>query len=149
MKGQLFTFPGTKREQVEPVTQTAPEVKRDPVTEPVAEDGWSDGKYTRTFLGYTAKRAKRYGNETLALLSTIANQVGGAIDNARLYEEAEQSAEDMSFLFDITTTAASAETLRDALDNVAHQIMYNVRSNIVAIYLTQDYEDYYKSRDRR
>lgn len=33
------------------------------------------------------KRPKRYREGELALLSTIANQVGGAIENARLYEE--------------------------------------------------------------
>ncbi|GAB5490464.1 MAG: hypothetical protein Phog2KO_06790 [Phototrophicaceae bacterium] len=87
-----------------------------------------------------------FNDEDVRVLTNLASQIAVAIDNARLYEDAEQSAEDMSFLFDITTTAATAETLHDALDNVAHQIMYNVRSNLVAIYLTQDYEDYYGNR---
>lgn len=33
------------------------------------------------------RQTKRYQDEKLALLSTIAHQVGGAIENARLYEE--------------------------------------------------------------
>jgi signal transduction protein with GAF and PtsI domain len=38
------------------------------------------------------KRPKRYRPDELALLSTIANQVGGAIENARLYEQMSRKA---------------------------------------------------------
>src|SRR5256884_992644 len=38
------------------------------------------------------KRPKRYRPDELALLSTIANQVGGAIENARLYDQMQRYA---------------------------------------------------------
>src|SRR5207237_7198227 len=38
------------------------------------------------------KRPKRYRPDELALLSTIANQVGGAIENARLYDQMQRKA---------------------------------------------------------
>ena len=38
------------------------------------------------------KRSRRYRDDELALLSTIANQVGGAIENARLYDQMRRKA---------------------------------------------------------
>src|SRR5881409_4206763 len=38
------------------------------------------------------KRPRRYRPDELALLSTIANQVGGAIENARLYDQMQRKA---------------------------------------------------------
>src|SRR5690606_23251078 len=99
-------------------------------------------------LDVQSNRPNAFTDDDVQVLTTLAAQIAVAIDNARLYEDAEKSAEDMSFLFDITTTAAAAETLSDALNNVAHQIKENVRSDIVAIYLTQDYEDYYGNRKK-
>ena len=99
-------------------------------------------------LDVQSNRPNAFAEDDIQVLTTLAAQIAVAIDNARLYEDAEKSAEDMSFLFDITTTAAAAETLRDALNHVAQQIKDNVRSDVVAIYLTQDYEDYYGNRKK-
>lgn len=99
-------------------------------------------------LDVQSNRPNAFSEDDLQVLTTLAAQIAVAIDNARLYEDVEQSAEDMSFLFDLTTTAAAAQTLNEALDNVAHQIKDNVRSEVVAIYLTQDYEDYYGNRKK-
>ena len=44
------------------------------------------------------KRPKRYQDAELALLSTIANQVGGAIENAQLYEGMRRQAQQLDTL---------------------------------------------------
>jgi len=89
-----------------------------------------------------------FTDEDVQVLTTLASQIAVAIDNARLYDEAAQSAEDMSFLFEITSQAASAENLNEALEYAAEEVRKNLRSDLVAIYLPQDYEDYYGNRKR-
>ena len=53
------------------------------------------------------KRPKRYRPDELALLSTIANQVGGAIENARLYEQMRRKALQVETLSQVSETVAS------------------------------------------
>lgn len=89
-----------------------------------------------------------FTDEDVQVLTTLASQIAVAIDNARLYDESQQSAEDMSFLFEITSQAASAETLDEALQYIAGEVRKNLRADLVAIYLPQDYEDYYGNRKR-
>ncbi|MGB7337681.1 MAG: GAF domain-containing protein [Phototrophicaceae bacterium] len=87
-----------------------------------------------------------FTDEDVQVLTILASQIAVAIDNARLYEDAERSAKDMSFLFEMTSKAASAETLNDALEYVANEIRSNTRADLVAIYLPQMYEDYHGNR---
>ncbi|MBA3965810.1 MAG: GAF domain-containing protein, partial [Nitrospirales bacterium] len=61
------------------------------------------------------KRPKRYAEETLALLLTIANQVGGAIANARLYEDMRQKARRLETLSQVSETVASNRLIEDVL----------------------------------
>lgn len=87
-----------------------------------------------------------FTEEDVQVLTTLASQIAVAIDNARLYEEAEQSAEDMAFLFEMTTAAAAADSLDGALSYVVEEIRENLNSEAVALYLSQTYEDYYGNR---
>jgi GAF domain-containing protein/CheY-like chemotaxis protein/anti-sigma regulatory factor (Ser/Thr protein kinase) len=79
--------------------------------------------------------------EDITALRTLASQIAVAIDNARLYEESESRAYEMSFLFDIIANAAAADTLEVALGLVAQRINEDLNALAVAIYLPQTYED--------
>src|SRR5205823_1942709 len=59
------------------------------------------------------KRPRRYRPDELALLSTIANQVGGAIENARLYEEMKRKALQLDTLSQVSETVASNRLIED------------------------------------
>jgi GAF domain-containing protein/CheY-like chemotaxis protein len=89
-----------------------------------------------------------FTDEDVQVLTTLAAQIAVAIDNARLYAEAEKSAEDMAFLFEITTVAAAADTLEKALAHVASDVREALKADVVAIYLPQDYEDFFGNRKR-
>lgn len=97
-------------------------------------------------LDVQSNQPNAFDEEDMKVLTTLASQIAVAIDNARLYEEAEQSARDMSFLFEITTDAAAAPSLSEAMKEVAARLRQNVRTDIVAIYLPKNYEDYYGNR---
>jgi GAF domain-containing protein/DNA-binding response OmpR family regulator len=89
-----------------------------------------------------------FTDEDVQVLTTLAAQIAVAIDNARLYADAEKSAEDMSFLFEITTVAAAAESLDKALAHVATDVREALKADVVAIYMPQDYEDFFGNRKR-
>src|SRR5690606_13853253 len=63
------------------------------------------------------------------------------IDNARLFERAERRASDMSFLFAVTTAAASADTLPEALQSAAELLRDSLETLTVAIYLPEVFLD--------
>jgi diguanylate cyclase (GGDEF)-like protein len=76
------------------------------------------------------------------LLSTLANQVAVAMDNARLYgeakrlyEEAERNLKDLSALHNVGTTVSSTLKLEDLLVQVCHILKDTFGYNKVAILL--------------
>ena len=58
-----------------------------------------------------------------------------------MFEQARHRASEMGFLFDVTTAAASAETLQDAIQNVANELRNSLDALSVSIYLPQQYID--------
>jgi GAF domain-containing protein/DNA-binding response OmpR family regulator len=94
-------------------------------------------------LDVQSNQPNAFDDEDVKVLTTLSAQIAVAIDNARLYEEAEKSAQDMTFLFDVTTEAAAADSIAAGLQLVAERLRENVRSDLVALYLPQKYEDYY------
>jgi GAF domain-containing protein/CheY-like chemotaxis protein len=93
-------------------------------------------------LDVQSNQPNAFTDEDTQALTTLAAQIAVAIENARLYAEAERAASDMGFLFEITTAAAAAETMQESLRVVAHQMREAVRSQAVAIFLPKDYEDF-------
>lgn len=79
--------------------------------------------------------------DDVAVLTTLAGQIATAIDNAQLFEQSQQRANEMSFLFTVTTAAASAETLNDALQNVAQELRDSLDALSVSLYLPAEYLD--------
>ncbi len=93
-------------------------------------------------LDVQSNQPNAFSDEDVRALESLSNQIAVAIENARLYEDAERSAEEMSFLFDITTAAAAADTLESALGHVAQSVRDTFNAETVAIYLPREYEDY-------
>lgn len=92
-------------------------------------------------LDVQSNRPKAFGPEDVSVLTTLAAQISTAIDNARLFEQAEQRASDMTFLFAVTTAAASAESLAGALQNVTDDLRDSMDALSVSIYLPVVYLD--------
>ncbi|MCA9473556.1 MAG: GAF domain-containing protein [Nitrospirales bacterium] len=84
------------------------------------------------------KRAKRYSEETLALLSTIANQVGGAIDNARLYEEMRARALQLDTISHVSETVVSNRLIDEVLQLIVTSTAHMTNSKICSIMLLDE-----------
>jgi signal transduction protein with GAF and PtsI domain len=81
------------------------------------------------------KRSKRYTEETLALLLTIANQVGGAIANARLYDDMREKARRLETLSQVSETVASNRLIEDVLQLIVTMTAQLMNSKICSIML--------------
>lgn len=81
------------------------------------------------------KRPRRYQPDELALLSTIANQVGGAIENARLYAEMRRKALQVETLSQVSETVASNRLLDDVLQLIVTMTAQMMNSKICSIML--------------
>ncbi len=80
-----------------------------------------------------------FDDDDLNVLTTLAAQISVAIDNARLYEDAQRRANETSFLFNVTSRAAGSETLEDALRNVAEELRQDLNALTAGIYLPRQY----------
>ncbi len=81
------------------------------------------------------KRSKRYRPDELALLTTIASQVGGAIENARLYAEMTRKAIQVDTLSQVSETVASNRLLEDILQLIVTMTAQMMNSKICSIML--------------
>ncbi len=81
------------------------------------------------------KRPRRYRSDELALLSTIANQVGGAIENARLYAEMKRKALQVETLSQVSETVASNRLIEDVLQLIVTMTAQMMNSKICSIML--------------
>jgi signal transduction protein with GAF and PtsI domain len=83
------------------------------------------------------KRPKRYQPDELALLTTIANQVGGAIENARLYTEMSRKALQVDTLSQVSETVASNRLIEDVLQLIVTMTAQMMNSKICSIMLLE------------
>jgi signal transduction protein with GAF and PtsI domain len=81
------------------------------------------------------KRPRRYREDELALLSTIANQVGGAIENARLYDQMKRKALQLETLSQVSETVASSRIIDDVLQLIVTMTAQMMGSKICSIML--------------
>jgi len=81
------------------------------------------------------KRPRRYRSDELALLCTIANQVGGAIENARLYEEMKRKALQLDTLSQVSETVASNRLIEDIFQLIVAMTAQMMNSKICSIKL--------------
>ena len=81
------------------------------------------------------KRSRRYRHDELALLSTIAGQVGGAIENARLYAEMIRKARQIDTLSQVSETVTSNRLIDDILQLIVTMTAQMMNSKICSIML--------------
>jgi len=84
------------------------------------------------------KRPKRYQPDEIALLSTIANQVGGAIENARLYDQMQRKALQVKTLSQVSETLASNRLSKDVLQLLVTMTAQMMNSKICSIMLLDE-----------
>ena len=84
------------------------------------------------------KRPKRYQPDEIALLSTIANQVGGAIENARLYDQMQRKALQVEMLSQVSETVASNRLIKDVLELLVTMTAQMMNSKICSIMLLEE-----------
>ena len=81
------------------------------------------------------KRPRRYRPDELALLSTIANQVGGAIENASLYDEMKRKALQLETLSQVSETVVSNRLIEDMMHLMVTMTAQMMGSKICSIML--------------
>ncbi len=81
------------------------------------------------------KRLRRYRSDELTLLSTIASQVGGAIENARLYAETTRKARQIDTLSQVSETVTSNRLIDDILQLIVTMTAQMMNSKICSIML--------------
>ena len=81
------------------------------------------------------KRLRRYRPDELALLTTIANQVGGAIENARLYDEMARKARQLETLSQVSETVVSNRVIEDVMHLMVTMTAQMMQSKICSIML--------------
>ena len=86
-----------------------------------------------------------FGEDDVNVLTTLANQISVALDNARLFEQAETRAREMGFLFNVTATASSSgdKTLNESLTDVVSLVRESLNALNVSLYLSESYTDQY------
>ncbi|HEX9757076.1 MAG TPA: GAF domain-containing protein [Nitrospiria bacterium] len=104
------------------------------------------------------KNKRKHRPEEIALLSTIGQQVGGAIENARLYQEMKKKAQRIETLSRVSTTIASNQYLEEILHLLVTMTAEMMSSQTCSIMLleeknkelvikaTQSLSDRYKSK---
>jgi len=86
-----------------------------------------------------------FGDDDVNVLTTLANQISVALDNARLFEQAETRAREMGFLFNVTATASATgdKTLNESLSDVVSLVRESLNALNVSLYLSESYTDQY------
>jgi signal transduction protein with GAF and PtsI domain len=80
----------------------------------------------------------KHGDRTLQLLTTLARQVGGAIENARLYEETRRKAQTIQTLSAVSRTMTSDRLPDEALQLVVGMTAQLLGSKICSIMLLDE-----------
>jgi len=84
------------------------------------------------------KRPHHHSAGELALLTTIGHQVGGAIENARLYEEMKKKAMQIETLSQVSKTIASNRYLKEILQLIVAMTAEMMNSTICSIMLLDE-----------
>lgn len=88
---------------------------------------------------YTKPRA--YTEEDLNVLQTIAAQVATAVQNARLFQETRQSAEEMRLLYDLGVALSETLELDRVLTLIAESALHLTHTQIATLYIKGEAED--------
>ncbi len=86
----------------------------------------------------SARVEGRFDDDDVRLLTTIAANVGTAIQNARLYREIQRRAVEMAALAEIGSDIASTHELEPVLDRLAVRVKELLQIRDIAFYLISD-----------
>ncbi|HVN77657.1 MAG TPA: GAF domain-containing protein [Terriglobia bacterium] len=87
------------------------------------------------------RRLHRHTLGEIALLTTIASQVGGAIENARLYEETKRKAMQLETISNVSKTITSHHYLDDMLNLIVRMVAEAMTSPVCSIMLVDERTD--------
>ncbi|MCB9438480.1 MAG: GAF domain-containing protein [Anaerolineales bacterium] len=89
----------------------------------------------RGAIDVQSNQPRAFSNEDVQILTTLADQIAVAIDNAQLFEISQQRAADMTLLFDVTSTAAAATSLAETLETVTTLLVRQLRGQEAAMFI--------------
>lgn len=94
------------------------------------------GRLTGFAEVWESRRLRRFTADEIALCQGIAQQAAIAIENARLYQESQRRAENMSLLYEISLTVSSHLSLSQVLEAIHLQIreVWNPPVFFIALY---------------
>jgi signal transduction protein with GAF and PtsI domain len=81
------------------------------------------------------RKARRHSDREKALLSIIGHQVGGAIENARLYQETDRRSQQISTLAQVGQVIASGRYLEEMLQLIVRMIAEMMQARVCSIML--------------
>ncbi len=90
-------------------------------------------------LDVQSNQPNAFDDDDIAVLKTLSAQISVAIDNAGLYEDAQRRAKDTAFLFNVTSQAAAADTLENALSIATDDLRAELTSLVAVMYLPRFY----------
>src|SRR6185503_20251223 len=85
----------------------------------------------------SATQEGRYGESDVRLLSTIAANVGVAIQNARLYQEAHRRGDEMAALAEVGQEISATLDVQAVLDRIGERVRSLLAADSVALYLSR------------
>jgi len=87
--------------------------------------------------------ARRYGDEAKIMSMTFANYAAVAINNARLYSDAQEQAWMSTVMLQVSQTCQNSETTEDLLESMVRLTPLLVGIKKCAFYLWNPYENYF------
>ncbi len=87
------------------------------------------------------KGGREFTSEELTLLQLFATQLSAAYQNARLFDQAQEQAKEMGFLFNVTTAAAGFTEMESSMRTVVEQVGASIPGDVIAVYLSSDDEN--------
>jgi GAF domain-containing protein/DNA-binding response OmpR family regulator len=93
-------------------------------------------------LDVQSNQPNAFTEDDIQTLEALAIQIGIAVDNARLYNDAQVRANELGFLFDVTNAAANADNLDDVLQSVTERLHESLEMPTVAFYLPESQVDF-------
>ena len=84
------------------------------------------------------KKPHRWDPETIEMISTIAQQAGGAIENARLYEETRKRAEQLEMISRLSGAVVSGNYLDEILQLIVSLTANQMQSRICSLMLLNE-----------
>ena len=89
-------------------------------------------------LNVRTRRPREFSDDEVALLSTIAGQVGQAIENAKLYERSQRRVAELEALAQISRSMTSSLYLEDVLRDISESTCRALRAQECAVVLEGD-----------